>query len=71
MTVQQVPGSPALLLPAVPKAWYALPMLHGDPEGIYKHRGGYIDTEVGLLPMVTKIYVILVSTKMLDSQVPG
>lgn len=58
MTVHHVPGSPALLLPAVPKAWYALPMLHGDPEGIYK------DTEVGLLPMATKIYVILVSTKM-------
>lgn len=49
MTVQQAPGIPALLLPAVPKAWYALSMLHGDPEGIYK------DTGVGLLPMVTKI----------------
>ena len=56
MTVQQAPGIPALLLPAVAKAWYALSMLHGDPEGIYK------DTGVGLLPMV--IYVVLVSSKM-------
>lgn len=65
MTIQQAPESPALLLQAVRKAWCALTMSHGRPQVMYE------DTGVGLLPMVTKIYAVPVSTKMWDPQVPG